>query len=97
MDASQSGAKSLKSHVLHAYMACGRWFGDYMRVIRLSERDPPEVWQEYLRRQAEAYSALVEVCTRYLEERGEEPADVICRNYTIYELLHICEEALGER
>ena len=78
-------------------MACARWFGDYMRVLRLTERDPPEVWQEYLRRQHEAYSALLRVCTEYMRRRGEEPAEVICNNMTIYELDDICEEALGER
>jgi hypothetical protein len=78
-------------------MACARWFGDYMRPIRLSPEDPPHVWREVLQRQAEAYTNLVRVCTEYMRRKGEEPADVICRNYTIYELLHICEETLGER
>ena len=78
-------------------MACSRWFAEYMRTIYLSPEDPPEVWKEVLQRQAEAYSALMHICTNYLQRRGEDPADVICRGYTIYELLDICREALGER
>ena len=78
-------------------MACARWFADYMRPVYLTPEDPREVWQETLRRQAEAYSALVRVCANYLQRRGEDPADVICRGYNIYELLDVCREALGER
>jgi len=77
-------------------MACARWFADYMRTIYLSPEDPPEVWRETLERQAVAYSSLIRVCTNYMQRRGEDPADVICRNYSIYELLNICREALGE-
>ena len=78
-------------------MACSRWFADYMRTIYLTPEDPPRVWQETLQRQAVAYSSLVRVCASYLQRRGEDLADVICRNYSIYELLSICREALGER
>ena len=78
-------------------MACSRWYANYMRTIYLSPEDPPEVWREVLQRQSEAYSALVHVCVSYLQKRDKDLADIICRNYTIYELVNICREALGER
>jgi len=78
-------------------MACSRWYANYMRTIYLSPEDPPEVWKEVLQQQAEAYTALIRVCTSHLQKRDRDLADVICRGYTIYELLDICREALGER
>jgi hypothetical protein len=78
-------------------MACSRWFAEYMRPVYLTPEDPREVWQETLKRQSEAYSALVRVCISYLQKRDKDYADIICRNYSIYELLNICREALGER
>jgi len=78
-------------------MACSRWFAEYMRTIYLSPEDPPEVWKEVLQRQAEAYTALVKTCTSYMSRYDRDLADIICRNYSIYELLNVCKEALGER